>query len=150
LTGKKLTKAVGQIVTDSTPLGQPLPLTRMLKETLMVRREDGEGYAEVEQQREVPETTYALLELLCGPDELAQIRGWYASGRRDGAEFGWGHAKRLLAQKIDEHFAEARARREHFLAHPEQVEAVLQRSAERARSVARATVEACRRACGLR
>jgi tryptophanyl-tRNA synthetase len=136
MSGKPLRKAVGQIVTDSTPLGQPLSLTRT----------DGEG--EVSK-----ETTYALLELFCDEAELEQIRGWYAAGQRPDESqmqaFGWGHAKQLLAGKIEAHFAEARARREHYLAHPEEVEAILQRSAEKARAVARATLDACRRACGL-
>lgn len=148
LTGKPLKKAVGQIVTDSRPLGSPLSFTRTIKEKLHVKVGE-EEYQEIEQDKEVPETTFALLELLCGQDELAQIRGWYETGLRDGESFGWGHAKGLLAGKLDEHFAEARERREHFLAHPEEVEAILQRSAKRARARARETVDACRRACGL-
>ena len=131
--GKQLKKIVSQVVTDSTEFGQPLPLTRI--------NEAGE---------EVEETTYALLKLLCDEAELAALRGWYAAGQRDGEAFGWGHAKMMLAAKIEAHFAEARARREHFLAHPDEVEDVLQASAARARAIARETVEACKRACGLR
>jgi tryptophanyl-tRNA synthetase len=148
LAGKPLKKAVGQIVTDSRELGQPLTLERTIKEKLHVKTGE-DSYEEVEQDRQITETTYSLLELFCDEAELEQIRDWYATGQRDGQAFGWGHAKGLLAQKIDEHFAEARARREHFLAHPEEVEAILQRSAARAREVARETVDACRRACGL-
>ena len=133
LSGKKLKKAVGQVVTDSTPLGSPLGLTRI--------NDKGET---------VKENVYALLELFCDDDELAQIRGWYQAGKREGQDFGWGHAKQLLAAKIDAHFADARARRDHYLANPGEVEAVLDRSATRARSLARATIEDCKRACGLR
>ncbi|EDM77074.1 tryptophanyl-tRNA synthetase [Plesiocystis pacifica SIR-1] len=122
--GKQLKKAVGQVVTDSTPLGEPL---------------QAEG-----------NNVYAILELFCDEAELEQIRGWYAAGARDGEAFGYGHAKQLLAHKIDAHFADARARREHLLANPDEVEAVLQRSAERARAVARETIDKCKRACGLR
>ena len=149
LAGKQLKKIVFSIVTDSTPLGQPLSLTRTIEETIHVKDEDGEEYRSIQTEKEVTETTYALLELFCDDDELAQIRGWYQAGQRDGQPFGWGHAKGLLLEKIEAHFAEARVRREHFLAHPEEVEAILQRSAKRAREVARATVDACRRACGL-
>ena len=152
LSGKPLKKAVGQIVTDSRELGTPLTLTRTIQETIHVKvgHQDGEDvYEEQTQDKEVPETTYALLELLCDEAELAQIRTWYAAGERDGKPFGWGHAKLLLAEKIDAHFADARARREHFLAHPEEVEAILQDGAKRARALARATVDACKRACGL-
>lgn len=132
LAGKQLKKAVGQIVTDSTELGQPLRLERV--------DESGET---------TPETVYSLLELFCDEAELEQIRSWYAAGQREGQPFGWGHAKMLLAGKIEAHFAEARARREHLLAHPDEVEAVLQRSAAQARVIARETLDACKRACGL-
>lgn len=121
--GKKLKKIVGQVVTDSTPLGEPLTV---------------EG-----------NNVYALLELFCGADELAEIRGWFEAGARDGQPFGYGHAKQLLAQKIEAHFADARARREHYLAHPEQVEAILKGSASKARALARQTIDSCKRACGL-
>lgn len=130
--GKKLRKLTAKIVTDSTELGQPLTLSRT--------NDQGEP---------VHENVYALLELLCDEAELARIAGYYRTGQRDGQPFGWGHAKQLLADKIDAHFAEARQRREHFRAHPEQVEAVLQNSAVKARAVARQTVDACKRACGL-
>jgi tryptophanyl-tRNA synthetase len=121
--GKKLRKLVGQIVTDSTPLGQPLDPARC--------------------------NVFAMLKLLADEAELAQIAGYYAAGQRDGQPFGYGHAKALLADKLDAHFAAARERRQHLLQHPEEVEAVLQRSAARARPLARATLDRCRRAVGL-
>ncbi len=149
LPAKKLKKLIGQkIVTDSRELGEPLALTRTIKETIHVKVGEDQ-YDEVEQDKEITEPTLALLELFCDEAELEQVRGWYSSGQREGQPFGWGHAKVLLAQKIDEHFAEARARREHYLAHPDEIEAILQRSAERARKIARETIDACRRACGL-
>jgi tryptophanyl-tRNA synthetase len=125
-TGKKLRKAVGQVVTDSTPLGQPLPF-----ETCNV---------------------VSLLRLLCDDAEMAQLESWYRAGARDGQPFGYGHAKMLLADKIDAHFAAARARRERLLT-PEgrqEIEAFLARSARAARALAQETLARCRRACGLR
>ena len=123
LSGKKLRKLVGRIVTDSTPLGQPLNPDKC--------------------------NVFALLKLFCSEEEISQVRTWYETGQRDGQPFGYGHAKQLLAQKIEEHFAEARARREELLAKPQVVWEVLERSAERARAVARETLAECRRACGL-
>lgn len=124
LSGKKLKKRVGGIVTDSKELGSPLD----------------------------PKTcnVFALLELFCGAAELDELRTWYAAGAREGQPFGYGHAKQLLVAKIEERFAPARAAREDLLAHPEKVEAVLTKSAERARSIARATMDRCRKATGLR
>ncbi len=124
--GKALKKIVGQIVTDSTPLGEPLPFATC--------------------------NVAGILRLFCDEAELARLEGWYADGRRDGAPFGYGHAKLLLAEKIDQHFAAARVRRERLLS-PEgraEVENILVRSAARARALAQQTLERCRRACGLR
>lgn len=121
--GKRLKKLVGKVVTDSTPLGDPL---------------DWEGC-----------NVAKLLRLFTDDAEQSVIAGWYAAGARDGEPFGYGHAKQLLAQKIEAFFAPARARRDHLLAHPEEVDAVLQRSAERTREIARKTLYDCKRACGL-
>ncbi len=122
--GKALRKRIGRIVTDSTPLGEPLPADRC--------------------------NVFALLSLFLDEDERADLRRTYAAGARDGAPFGYGHAKKMLAERIEAHFAAARRRRAALEADPARVEAVLARSAERARAVARATLERCRRATGIR
>jgi tryptophanyl-tRNA synthetase len=123
-TGKALKKIVGRIVTDSTPLGDPLPVESC--------------------------NVLGLLDLFVGADERAEIESWYRAGRRDGQPFGYGNAKQLLAEKMEAHFAEARTRRDELLAHPERIEAALARSAAKARALAQATLDDCRRACGLR
>jgi tryptophanyl-tRNA synthetase len=121
--GKELKKIVGRVVTDATPLGSPLPV-----ETCNV---------------------LALLRLFCSAEELATIEGWYRTGQRDGAAFGYGHAKQILAERMDQHFAAARARREALLADRGAVEAVLARGAARARALARETLDDCRRVAGI-
>ncbi len=123
LSGKQLRKRVGQIVTDSTEFGQPLPL-----ETC---------------------TVYRFLELFHSKAELERIAEYYKTGRRDGEPFGYGHAKKLLIERMTSHFAEARERYAHLQKAPDEVEAVLRRGAQQARTLARATIEDCKRACGL-
>ncbi len=122
-TGKKLRKHLGKIVTDSTPLGDPLD----------------------------PDTcnVFALLRLFAKGDELERVADFYRTGRRDGEPFGYGHAKVLLAEHIESHFAPARAQLERFRREPELVEAALRRSAEKARKSARDTLDRCKHACGL-
>lgn len=124
LSGKKLRKNVGRIVTDSKQLGDALDPTTC--------------------------NVFALLALFCDASELDELRRWYAAGAREGEPFGYGHAKQLLAAKIEERFAPARAIREDLLANPHKVEDVLIRGAERARSIATATMDRCRKATGLR
>ena len=58
--------------------------------------------------------------------------------------------KLRIAEAMEERFAEARARREEFLADPGELDALLARGAVQARARARATVDRCYRACGLR
>ena len=55
-----------------------------------------------------------------------------------------------LVEAIEEAFAPARARREELLADPAEIDRILARGAERARPRARATVDRCYEACGLR
>ena len=92
---------------------------------------------------------FNLIKLFADETELEQISGYYKSGKRGDEPFGYGHAKMLLAGLIEAHFAEARQKRQHLVDHPEIVEEALQKSAERARKVAKATIERCKRACGL-
>ncbi len=122
--GKPLRKLVGKIVTDSTPLGQPLNADTC--------------------------NAFALLVLFCDEAEQASIRAWYREGAREGEPFGYGHAKMLLAEKMETRFTAARRRYEHLLAEPAELEAALTAGAQRARKLAIATLERCRHACGLR
>jgi len=121
--GKKLRKILGGIVTDSTPLGQPLDPDRC--------------------------TVFKLLSLFASPAELEKIAGYYRAGKRDDQPFGYGHAKQLLADYMEKRFEAARAKRDELERTPEVVEQVLTRSAARARAIAQQTLHDCKRACGL-
>ena len=67
--------------------------------------------------------------------------------RRGG--FGYGHVKKALADAAETYFAVARAKREHFAAHPEQVQEILADGARRARKKAGDVLHRAKRACGL-
>lgn len=89
-------------------------------------------------------TVFALYKLMASPEETeAMARAYRAGG------YGFGHAKQALYEKIEEYFAPMRERRARLDAHPEEVERVLARGAERARTVVRATTARARRAVGL-
>jgi tryptophanyl-tRNA synthetase len=122
--GKPLRKVVGGIVTDSTALGEPLDPERC--------------------------TVFALLTLFLSEEQRAQVAGYYRTGRRDGEPFGYGHAKQMLAERIEQRFAPARERLEEYQRKPEVVDDILAAAATRARAAARETIERCKSACGLR
>ncbi len=91
------------------------------------------------------DTVLALYELFASEAEVEEMREGYRSG-----SMGYGQAKKELLARVDEHFAAARDRREELLQEPDTIEDVLAEGARRAREVARATIEACREAVGMR
>ena len=120
--GARLKKAVGRIVTDSRPPEEP---------------KDPAGLLPMQ-----------FLALFLQPAELAD---WRERVRRGGEGApGYGHMKARLIEVMEDAFAPARARREELLADPAELDRILARGAVGARARARATVDRCYRASGLR
>ena len=120
--GKPLKKRVNKIPTDSRPPEEPKDPAELV--------------------------VFDLLRLFLDADELAD---WEAKVRAGGEGApGYGHLKMRLVAAIEEHFADARARREELLADPAELERLLQRGADRARERAAAVRDRALAACGLR
>ena len=91
------------------------------------------------------DNVFALYALLATAEERDALAGRYRAGG-----LGYGDAKKLLIEKIDERFRSARQRRRELERDPGLVEASLRRGAERARGEARETMRQVREAVGLR
>lgn len=78
------------------------------------------------------------------PEESAAFRRSLEAG------LGWGEAKKQLADKIDAEIGPMRARYEALMAHPEEIEAILQKGASKARVYAQELMARLRPAVGLR
>lgn len=87
---------------------------------------------------------FALYKLLASPVEVAELESNY---RRGG--FGYGEAKKRLAEVVERVLAGPRERRERFARNSDEVEDVLVTGAARARRVAREVMEDVREACGI-
>lgn len=87
---------------------------------------------------------FALYALFATDEEKQAMRERYRAGG-----YGYGDAKKALVAKIEEHFADARARREAFEKDPSLVEDVLREGAKKARAVAREVTDRARVACGV-
>lgn len=87
---------------------------------------------------------FALYGLFATDAEREELAARYRAGG-----MGYGVAKSLLLEKIDTYFAPARERRKQLAADRDHVENILAAGAERARSVARATLDEVRRLTGL-
>lgn len=67
---------------------------------------------------------------------------------RDG--LGWGDAKKKLIEKINSEIGPMREKYEYYVSHPDELEAILQAGAEKARKIATPFIEELRHAVGLR
>lgn len=75
-------------------------------------------------------------------------RAWFRKELQNG--LGWGEAKKIVFEKINSEIAPMREKYEAFMKEPEVVEAILKEGADRIRPMARALVDECRNAVGLR
>jgi tryptophanyl-tRNA synthetase len=100
----------------------------------------------VEQPKE-PDTDhlYQLYCLFVSSEHREAMAARYRAGG-----FGYGEVKKALADAAEDYFAEARARREHLAAHPEQVREILGDGAQRARAKAGEVLRRAQEACGVK
>jgi tryptophanyl-tRNA synthetase len=87
---------------------------------------------------------FALLKLFAPAAETEQIAAQYRAGG-----YGYGQAKKRLAELINETFAEARDRYDELAREPDRVRDVLREGGRKAREVAEATCRRAREACGI-
>lgn len=90
------------------------------------------------------DNVFALLKLLASPEELADIAAKYRAGG-----YGYGTAKKRLAQLINDRFAPAREKYAQLEQNPSLVRDVLREGGRKAREVADKTMERVRAACGI-
>ena len=88
---------------------------------------------------------FALLKLVASPEELADWESKYRTGG-----MGYGQAKKRLAELMIDYFKPFRQKRTELENNIDYVKEVLANGAERAKAVARETLEKARQAAGLR
>ncbi len=87
--------------------------------------------------------TFALYKLLAEEHQEEQMRANYIGGN-----YGYGHAKQALFELILEKFSTERARFDHLMAHPEEIDAALEIGAKKARVVAQEVLQRARQKVG--
>lgn len=115
---KKRKKAVGKIITDSTPLDKPKEWENC--------------------------NVYKLSKLFMDNDELLDLQLRYKSGKE-----GYGHFKKSLYEKIDNHFLPYQAKREELLNNPEIIYDILSDGATKAKAIAKPKLEIIKDKIGL-
>ena len=87
----------------------------------------------------------ALFKLFANEDEVEEMKARYRAGN-----YGYGHAKQALFEKMWSYFEPMRKRREELAANLDYVESILKRNGEKAREEAEKLLGKIRRAVGLR
>ncbi len=135
LDGRKMSKSYGNTIDI---FDEP----SVLKKKIMSLKTDS---APVEAPKD-PDTSslFQLFRLFASEPELSEMRARFEEGG-----VGYGDLKKRTVALATDYFAEARAKRQELLAHPEQVREILAAGAARARSLARVTLDRARDACGI-
>ena len=133
--GQKMSKSYGNTIEIFLP-------PKKLRKKFMGIVTDSKG---VEESKD-PETcnVFNLYKLFATKEQQAELAARYRAGG-----LGYGHAKQELFEVVDAQLAEPRERYEHLKANPDEIRAVLDDGAARARSTARATMDRVRAAVGL-
>jgi tryptophanyl-tRNA synthetase len=87
---------------------------------------------------------FQIYQAFASPGETEGLRQHYAQG------IAWGDAKQLVFERIDREIAPMRARYQHLMDHPQEVEAMLLAGAQKARAIAMPFMTRLRHAVGLR
>lgn len=119
LEGEALRERVARIRTSSTPFGEPLPV---------------EGCP-----------LFSLLGLIL--EDVTEVRDFFKSGRRGSKPFGYGHAKELLVQAIEQKFEKERCLRK--VLKRDQVDQIVRANGVQARKIAQKKLTQAREACGI-
>ena len=87
---------------------------------------------------------FQIYQAFASEAETTALRQAYADG------IGWGDAKQMLFERIDQEVAPMRERYQELISHPQAIEQLLQAGAAKAREVATPFMREVRRAVGLR
>ncbi len=136
LDGEKMSKSYGNTIEI---FGDEKVLRKKIMGIVMDSRTPTEPKPDAERNIAVQ-----LLKLVAPADVSAD----YEARLRAGG-LGYGDLKKKLFEAYWDYFAEARTRRAELAANPDEVRAILDRGAEKARAIATVVLKRARRACGI-
>jgi tryptophanyl-tRNA synthetase len=90
------------------------------------------------------DNVFALYKLVATPEQTESLRQRYLAGN-----FGYGHAKQELLSVLTERYKQERERFQYLMAHPEELERILEDGENRARIVAREVLSRVRGKLGF-
>lgn len=141
LDGRKMSKSYGNTI----PLFGDNPQAdaeKQLKKAIM--RIVTNSQAPEEPKNPDESTIFEIYKAFANEQEIQTMRERYQAG------IGWGEAKEILFNKINDEIAPFRERYNQLMANPKELEEILQMGAEKARRHSRKQLDKARRAIGIR
>lgn len=135
LDGRKMSKSYDNTIPLFTPREQ---LRKLIAGIVTDSRAPGEA------KDTEGSALFQIYQAFASDNETATLRQAYANG------IGWGDAKQMLFERIDQEVAPMRERYQSLISHPQEIERLLQAGAEKARAVAAPFMTELRQAVGLR
>lgn len=135
LDGRKMSKSYDNTIALFAP-------RKVMKKQIMSIVTDSRGPGEPKDTE--GSALYAIYRAFAGDEESTRFAEAFAEG------ISWADAKQQLFERIEQELEPMRTRYEHFMAHPEEVEAILKAGAAKARTIATPFLDTLRHAVGLR
>lgn len=134
LDGRKMSKSYGNTIPLFLPEKQ---LQKSINKIVTNLQEPGEP------KDPDASTVFQIYKAFATEQQTLDMRQAYADG------IGWGDAKKRLFALVNEEIGEARERYHDLMARPDDIEAVLQKGAAKARAISQPMLEAVRKAVGI-
>ena len=132
--GQKMSKSYGNVINMFAP-------KNVLKKQVMSIVTDS---TPLEEPKDPNNNVMALYRLFATKEQAKEMEEKFLAGN-----YGYGHAKKELLEAILNYFAEARAKREELAKHPEYVDEILRKGAEKARAIASKKIAEAKKIVGL-
>lgn len=133
--GRKMSKSYGNGI-------DPLAPSKILKKQVMAIVTDSKGLEDVKDPANC--NILALYKFFASPNEIREIEDKYRAGN-----YGYGHAKMALLEKLEAEFSGPRAEFEKLMKDRAHLDQVFRAGAQKAREKAGPVLEKARKACGL-
>ena len=142
LDGRKMSKSYGNTIPLFGDINPQIDGEKLLHKAVMRIVTN----SQLPEEPKDPEasTIFEIYKAFATVEEVEELRARYLAG------IGWGDAKQLLFDRINDEIAPFRQRYNHLMANPKELEEILQMGADKARRHSRKQLDKTRRAIGIK
>ena len=142
LDGRKMSKSYGNTIPLFGDINPQIDGEKLLHKAVMRIVTN----SQLPEEPKDPEdsTIFEIYKAFATAEEIEELRARYLAG------IGWGEAKQILFDRINDEIAPFRQRYNHLMANPKELEEILQMGADKARRHSRKQLDKARRAIGIK